>query len=303
MNKNLFSTLLIFALVIIIIDAGFPGRGIAGQSEKGSIITEVEGIAYLSEDKTLKQTRLEAEMDAKRKAVESARTEIKSQTKVEDFQVSYDLILSRAEAGVRVLEMKDLGLDNTSRYRVLIKAEVTYSLKEKDDQKTEIPSSKPGDPVEMKEGPLFVKAWTDKTMYQEGEKVRISFVGNKDFYLYLVYQEMSGNVVQLLPNLFRPNNVFKGGATHSVPEARDGFSFRVQSPFGKEKIVFYASTSPVDKFNKTSVNAQGFLNLGKQGLEVVGDSYRGCAVSNNSQKTTEFYETSLDVYTGQNGGR
>jgi len=120
-------TLLI--LIIIMIGTVVPTVIVASQLEKGSFITEVEGCAYFSEDKTLKQTRIEAEMDEKRKAVESARAEIKSQTRVEDFQVTYDLILSHAEAGVRVLEMKDLGLDNSSRYRVMIKAEVTYSLK------------------------------------------------------------------------------------------------------------------------------------------------------------------------------
>lgn len=302
MNKNIFTYPLIFILFVIIVSMAVPGYGVASSLEKGSFITEVEGLAYFSEDKTLRQTRLEAEMDAKRKAVESARVEIKSQTKVEDYQVTYDLILSRAEAGVRVLEMKDLGLDNGNRYRVRIKAEVTYSLKERDDEKAESPRLQPGDPVEMKEGPLFVKVWTDKTTYHEGEMVKISFVGNKDFYLYLVYQETSGNAVQLMPNLYRPHNVFKGGTTYSVPERRDGFSFRVQSPFGKEKIMFYASTSPIAEFNKASVTKERFLNLGKQGLEVVGDQYRGLAVFNNSKKITEFYEASLDVFTRSYGG-
>jgi len=48
-----------------------PGYSVASSLEKGSFITEVDGLAYFSEDKTLRQTRLEAEMDAKRKAVES----------------------------------------------------------------------------------------------------------------------------------------------------------------------------------------------------------------------------------------
>ena len=302
MNKNIYSHPLIFILFVIIIGTAVAGYGVAASLEKGSFITEVEGLAYFSDDKTLRQTRLEAEMDAKRKAVEGARVEIKSQTKVEDFQVTYDLILSRAEAGVRVLEMKDLGLDNGNRYRVIIKAEVTYILKERDDEKAQPPRLQPGDLPEMKEGPLFVKAWTDKTSYHEGEMVKISFVGNKDFYLYLVYQETSGNAVQLMPNLYRPHNVFKGGTTYSIPERRDGFSFRVQSPFGKERIMFYASTSPVAEFNKASGTKEGFLNLGKQGLEVVGDQYRGLAVFNDSKKITEVYEASVDVYTRRIGG-
>jgi hypothetical protein len=302
MNKNIYSRPLIFILFVVILSTAVPRCGVASSLEKGSFITEVEGCAYFSDDKTLRQTRLEAEMDAKRKAVESARVEIKSQTKVEDFQVTYDLILSRAEAGVRVLEMKDLGLDNGNRYRVIIKAEVTYSLKERDDEKAQPPWVEPSYLPEMKEGPLFVKAWTDKPSYHEGEMVKISFVGNKDFYLYLVYQETGGNAVQLMPNLYRPNNVFKGGTTYSIPERRDGFSFRVQSPFGKEKIMFYASTSPIAEFNKASGTKESFLNLGKQGLEVVGDQYRGLAVFNDSKKITEFYESSLDVYTRRIGG-
>jgi hypothetical protein len=70
MNKNILFYPLIFILFVIIVITADPGYGVAPSLEKGSFITEVEGLAYFSEDKTLRQTRLEAEMDAKRKAVE-----------------------------------------------------------------------------------------------------------------------------------------------------------------------------------------------------------------------------------------
>ena len=50
--------------------------------EKRSMIQEVDGYAYLSEDKTLAQTRSAAMANAKRQAVEQAKTYISSKTKV-----------------------------------------------------------------------------------------------------------------------------------------------------------------------------------------------------------------------------
>ena len=54
------------------------------------------------------------------------RSHIKSQTRVENYQLQYDLIESGAEGVVKVLEQKDFGIENNSRYHVWIKAEVTY---------------------------------------------------------------------------------------------------------------------------------------------------------------------------------
>ena len=50
---------------------------------------------------------------------------------VENFVVKYDMIWSEAEGAVTILEQKDFGIENNTRYHVWIKADVEYKLKAK----------------------------------------------------------------------------------------------------------------------------------------------------------------------------
>jgi hypothetical protein len=70
--------------------------------EKRSCIQSVDGYAYLSENMTLAQTRAAAFVNAKRQALEAAKTYIQSKTKVKNFQLDYDLIMSDAAGSVTV---------------------------------------------------------------------------------------------------------------------------------------------------------------------------------------------------------
>ena len=72
----------------------------AGQSA----IVVAEGYSCMGVDKSRRDTETEAKADAKRNAVEKARTLIISQTQVKDFQVEKDLIEAYAQAQVTVIE-------------------------------------------------------------------------------------------------------------------------------------------------------------------------------------------------------
>ena len=61
-------------------DQFVPAGDKAPDQEKRSCIQEVDGYAYLSEEKTLSQIRSAAFANAKRQAVENARTFIRSKT-------------------------------------------------------------------------------------------------------------------------------------------------------------------------------------------------------------------------------
>ena len=104
---------------------------------------------------TLSETRKAAFANAKRQAVENAKTFIISNTIVEDFVVKKDLIKSTAEGAVTILEQKDFGVENNQRYHVWKKAEVEYGLKPKE-QKIITNTAL------NKEAPLTVKVWSSK---------------------------------------------------------------------------------------------------------------------------------------------
>jgi hypothetical protein len=120
----LISSLFIFFLGLIQVAQAqdFRGINIVPDQEKRSCIQTVDGYAYLSENMTLAETRAAAFANAKRQALEAARAYIQSKTKVKNFQLEYDLIMSNSEGSVTVLDQKDHGVEENKRYHVWIKA-------------------------------------------------------------------------------------------------------------------------------------------------------------------------------------
>ena len=123
--KILYSTLLFLLFIPI------GNRAVCAEPppQKGmeKIIITTDGYGYFSMNKTGEQLKQEAIADAKRKALESAWTKIQSYTEVKNFELVVDLVESEASGFVRVLKMKDSGLER-NRYHIWIKAEVNYSL-------------------------------------------------------------------------------------------------------------------------------------------------------------------------------
>jgi len=238
-SKKLFS-LAVIALLVMFPSFAVSDRAVevSPDQEHRSNIVEVDGYVQLSEEKSIRDIRLEAFANARRQALENAETHIKSQTRVENYQLEYDLIESGAEGVVKVLEQKDFGIENNSRYHVWIKAEVTYVLK---------PTTEPAKQKALMspEAPLTVKVWTDKKTYSDGEYITIHMEGNRDFYARIVNIGSNGKVIQLLPNAYRQMHQFRGGQRYQVPGPGDRFSLKVTPPYGQERIVVYASETPM----------------------------------------------------------
>lgn len=259
--------------------------------EKRSSIHTIDGYAYLSENMTLAQTRATAFANAKRQALESAKTYIKSKTKVKDFQVEYDMIWSDAEGAVTVLEQKDHGVEGNNRYHVWIKAEVLYDLKPKK------PEAYQGVIMDS-DAPLTVKVWTDKKRYKMGENIRIFVQGNRDFYARIVDITSGGEIIQLLPNDFRKINFFRGGEVYTIPDKGDHFDLKVAPPYGEDRLVVYASEVPLGKVVTDSVG---------QGLRQYRGLQKNLAVETRGIKVTgsgidldsgaEFYEATWTLTT------
>ena len=276
------------------------GLYVVPDEEKRSAIQEADGFAYLGGDITLNQAKAQALADAKRNAAEAALTYIQSNTKVENFEVRYDVIVSKAEAAVRVVEQKDHGIVDNTRYRVWIKAEVFYELASKDE--------KPDMPLLMDEkAPLTVKIWTEKKRYQKGERITIYMKGNKDYFARIVDKTGTGELIQLLPNRFRQANHFKGGALYTVPGDGDRFELEVGEPYGKDRIIVYASEAPLADVPMRAIGGSG-LQIFDGGEEELSQRVRGIyAVAADEEPSdgsgpaegsgTAFYEAAWEVMT------
>jgi len=243
----------IVALFLCAIMASYAG---AAHKTLRSAIVEAEGYSFYDENKTMADLREQALADAKREAMQKAQSYLKTITRVENFQLAYDLIEIEAEGYVRILQVQDLGISKDKRYHCRIQAEIAY----------EIPVIQNPDSAKIMESdqaPLTVKVWTEKSEYKPGEEVKIFIRGNKDFYARVVYMDVEKKMIMVLPNLYRKDNFFKANETITIPAPDDKFKLRVRPPLGEEKILVYASTAPLGSIDTG--------DLGNTLLEVKND--------------------------------
>ncbi|KPA15917.1 hypothetical protein MHK_003879 [Candidatus Magnetomorum sp. HK-1] len=64
----------------------------------------------------------------------------------------------------------------------------------------------------------------------------------------------------MLPNERRDNNYFKANQVYQIPDFQDGFQLLVGEPYGKEKMVIYASPTPLGDIKKIKTSTGLFYN-------------------------------------------
>lgn len=260
-----------------------------------STITESEGYACMGDDKSRKQTEQAAVADAKRKAVEQVVTYIKSETQVKNFELEKDIVEAYTRATVKVIETKnsswyrDVQLGDC--YKVALKAEVIPDEKAMKELTKDAAVDNPS-------LPLKVNLWTDKKEYQQGEKIRVYIKGNKPFYACVLYKDVKGEMIQLLPNPYKTDNYFNGGVVYEIPSGNDRFDLEVSPPFGEENVIVYASTSPLGDLSLKP--DWGVYQVSTKAKDI-GDKTRGVKIKekvSGGSAASEFYEGRLSLKTG-----
>ncbi len=198
-----------------------------------------------------------------------------------------------AEGAVSILEQKDYGMEDNSRYHVWIKAEVEYGLRSKGGQTI-------CDQVMDQDAPLTVKVWTNKKQYRDGDSIEIYIQGNRDFYARIVDITSNGEIIQLLPNDYRKISFFEAGKVYNIPDKGDPFDLKVTRPYGEDQIVVYASEVPLGH-----VDMEAF----GQGLSCYSGSRSSLAartrginiapVHSGADSGAEFYEATWTLTTGR----
>jgi len=288
--------LLLIAIVLFLSSSMLAN---AGQS----LVVVADGESCMGLDQSRHQTERLAINEAKRNASESASTDIKSQTLVKDAEVQSDLMRAFAHATVRLINTVHKEWINQQGvgecYHVRIQAEVTP---QKEAMEKVANHTAMDDPTK----PLKVRIWSDKRAYKQGDRMTLYIKGNKPFYGRVVYQEISGQHIQLLPNPFRQDNYFQGGVTYSLPAGNDRFDLEVSPPFGSEQVTVYASTQPSG--SNLHVQNVGSVYVVKTKPEDISMHTRGIKlIDKHSEKTTastavrpsEFCETTVTLVTGQ----
>ena len=266
----------------------------AGQST----ITFVDGTACMGDDKSRKQTENEALINVKRKAVEYASTYLKSETRVKDFQVEKDLVDAYANATIKIIEEVEKAWykDATSGdcFKLKVKAEVIP------DEKAMTQIAKDKSMVDDPNTPLNVQLWTDKKEYRQSEKIKVYIKGNKPFYARVLYKDVKGTLLQILPNVYRTDNYFNGGVVYEIPSGNDRFELEVSPPFGEENIIVYSSLTPLGDIN---LQETGGVYHVKTPAKDVGVRTRGVKLkekeAGKESAASEFFEGKVIVRTGE----
>ncbi|TAN42641.1 MAG: DUF4384 domain-containing protein [Nitrospirae bacterium] len=259
-----------------------------------STIVEAEGYACMGDDKSRKQTEQSAMTDAKRKAAEKALTYIQSETRIKDMELEKDLVSAYADAQVKVIDesvgkwYKEAATGEC--YKLSIKAEV-------------IPDTKAIDKMSQGDSysptaPLNVRVWTEKKDYKQGEKIKIYIQGNKPFYARVLYADVKGEMLQLLPNPYRTDNYFNGGVVYEIPSGGDKYELEVSPPFGEENVIIYSSTSQLGDIN---LKTEGGVYYVDTKAKDIGNKTRSVKIKSLSDKksvVSEFYEGKATVRTG-----
>lgn len=263
-----------------------------------STIAQGEGYACMGEDKSRKQTEQAAVTDAKRKAIEQVSTYIKSETHIKDLELEKDLVSAYANATVKIIQemekgwYKDQSLGDC--FKVKIKAEVMP------DEKTMERVSKSKHTTDDPSAPLQVQVWTDKKEYTSGDKIKIYIKGNKPFYAIVLYKDVKGELLQLLPNPYRKDNYFSGGVIYEIPSGNDRFELEVSPPFGEENIYVYSSTSPLGDIK---LKAEGGVYQVRTKEKDIGGMTRAVKLKektgSKASAASEFFEEKVVIKTGR----
>ena len=89
--------------------------------------------------------------------------------------------------------------------------------------------------------------------YVEGDKISYFASIDRDAYLLLIYEDAAGNLLQIYPDVHSANHLLKAGHMVQVPKENDQFKFHVSAPFGRERVLAFASSRP---FPELSGNEQ-----------------------------------------------
>ncbi len=234
----------------------------AGASQ--SSLTEADGTACMGEDRSRKETQDQALADAKRMAAEQVMSFVKGETVVENMAIQKDLVASYTGATVELLSVSDGAWYRDPAtgdcFRIHIRAEVVPD-------QAGIAALQAGEKAaDDSTRPLALRVWTDKSSYRGGEPIKVYLRGNKPFFGRVVYRQANGELVQILPNVYRRAAYFEGAVIYEIPSGEDHFTLQASEPFGPESIAVYGSTAELGSIDLAARG--GIFSIGTAPSEV-----------------------------------
>jgi hypothetical protein len=105
--------------------------------------------------------------------------------------------------------------------------------------------------------------------YALGETVRLSFVANEEAYVTVFDVGASGQVIQLFPNQFQPDNHVYAGRQVEIGGSNTGARVTVTGPVGAELIKVIATSKPVTVVSEAQLQSRGVFRSVDGGAQIL----------------------------------
>ncbi len=137
--------------------------------------------------------------------------------------------------------------------------------------------------------PITVEITThlgDQQSFVEGDVISFLLSLSRGAYVYLFYRDATANLVQIYPNQQSASHFYEKGIYMPVPPPQTGFQFKIQAPFGDEKLFVFATDNADVK-----LNARPLVN----GLSLMDGSIREIEAGIRRQSGLRFGSASLTI--------
>ncbi len=126
----------------------------------------------------------------------------------------------------------------------------------------------------------------DGGIYRKDEPLYLFLKADRDCYVRVVYQQVDGTRIQVLPNRYRPEARLRAGVALRIPGPGDAFELRVTEPFGSEIVKVFASTEPFELAPAATPQEGPFTRL-EPSMRDLTARFRGLRVEKAKAQTAE----------------
>lgn len=222
---------------------------------------------------------------ARKNAVENHQVFINTKSVVTDFVLEKDLVEAVSVGTlkqVQILNKKQEGREICVTVRGLIDPTETQKLI---DQRVKA-KAMVTDALSQEASPrsaFGLRVWVNSSdgRYTEGEELIIHLQSESDGYLKLDYYQADGNVVHLVPNLFRGQGKIEKGKKYTFGGVMSAEQFIIQGPFGDELIKAFVSPQPIPEIYE----AKQLVEDGASHIQTMKMKLRGVRVQANAAVT------------------
>ena len=100
-------------------------------------------------------------------------------------------------------------------------------------------------PKKVIKEPGNINVWTEKSNYQIGDKLQLSFTVDRPMYIKILTINSEGKLVTLFPNPYQTKNFCEPNINYQIPPKNADFTLDIDPPKGQDKIVAIGSSKPI----------------------------------------------------------